>query len=491
MRLNKIMSIVLAVALVMSFAMSASAGSLYFSYDFPGADTAYETWRSAYPVQIVRDANETILASAYSGQFGSSDATAVAPNFAELRKLGYEAIIGGTYNNTNANTVFATNSNGNNVLDCGSTSTQHDLVFIPDSSWDGSANLNETYVVSYDVAFTDTHALVYSFNLNDVWGYNTTSGKNVEVGLFSVANGATHLNLQKDSQGGGPTFVPTTNTTFRLATGFKYDATKGHLVKAVGLDAENVMVDGTYQLAGVKTVEALNVPIGAKHPVVGKIRMYTIDTTAGFNVTADIDGEERVAVDTGSTTITFSHPVADVTADDAVFTLKKDGATVSTLSAGAITTGTVNGSYVSTVDVDLPALVEDAEYEIVVSGVKNELGEALADGTISFSTPKPDLTFDIDITNATVGAMSEATAAISNNTLDQTKAVSVIYGVYTAAGKLVDVVYANETVAAGKTATISAGIKLASDAAKAKVMVWDGLNAISPVTGFVGVDVAQ
>ena len=220
--------------------------------------------------------------------------------------------------------------------------------------------------------------------------------------------------------------------------------------------------------------------------------MYTIDDTEGFKVTADgIDDNKRVPVGTRSVAITFTQPVSDVTADAAVFTLKKGTETVDTLSGDIVTAGTVGGSYVSTATLTLPELEEGADYEIVVTGVKNELGAELTDNTISFSTPKPDITTAAPtITNATVGAMSEASVAVSNNTVDESKTISVIYAVYNNAGALCDVVYVNDTVAADTTATISAGIKLGSDAAKVKAMVWDGLSNINPFTGFVSADVA-
>ena len=133
-------------------------------------------------------------------------------------------------------------------------------------------------------------------------------------------------------------------------------------------------------------------------------------------------------------------------------------------------------------------------YEITVSGVANELGATLADSTISFSTPKPE--FEISeptISNATKGAMSEASVTIANNTASTSKYISLIYAVYNTAGTLADVVYANDTVAAKTTATITAGLKLGDDAVKAKVMVWNGLdlNAVNPFRGFVDANVAQ
>ena len=294
------------------------------------------------------------------------------------------------------------------------------------------------------------------------------------------------------SQATGTNLGLTTGDTKRVAFGFKYDSDNSVLKREFAVNGVSKGTNGTFELSNMSTVEGITFALKpGKTPNIGKLRMYTIDNTEGFKVTSTVDGEKRLPVDTSSVAITFTQPVSDVTAGAATFTLKKGTETVDTLSGNIVTAGTVGGSYVSTATLTLPELEEGADYEIVVTGVKNELGAELAKSTISFSTPKPDITTAAPtITNATVGAMSEASVAVSNNTVSTPKTVSVIYAVYNRAGALCDVVYVNDEVAADTTATISAGIKLGSDAAKVKAMVWDGLSNINPFTGFVSADVA-
>ena len=247
-------------------------------------------------------------------------------------------------------------------------------------------------------------------------------------------------------------------------------------------------------LENMKSVDGLNYLICANFPAVSDVKMYTVGKSDALAVTSDINGKE-VALSTDKVTLTFSQPVYEKSLNANSITVTADGEELSGVTLGDITTtGTVGGVYTSSVDVNLPALAMSTNYEITVSGVANELGATLADSTISFSTPKPE--FEISeptISNATKGAMSEASVTIANNTASTSKYISLIYAVYNTAGTLADVVYANDTVAAKTTATITAGLKLGDDAVKAKVMVWNGLdlNAVNPFRGFVDANVAQ
>ena len=514
MRLKRLMSVVLAVVLVMSLAMSASAGSLYLSYDFDNS-VGYKTWRTAQGSNSLTDAEGNTIVGNNSGNYNVLVAD-------KIRTAGTTRIfVAGSYLNygieeNNTNTVFVQNPNGNWVIDCGSTSTQHQIAFVTDQTWDGSVNTNETYVISYDMAYESEASGSTKVVSSNGTNYTITSHypkASNDYGIFHASGLATDgtsykfVPIMANKGGYGATMYGTGGTggvtfasvfgafeyghAYRIATGFKYDASKSELLRTTAADGK-VWETNWADSNALKNIDAAVFRIGGYSPLFGKIRMYTINDAEGFKVTAPIDGEDRASVDTSVVTLTFTHPVSEVSFEDAEITFTANGADASDdIIVGDVVTGTVGGSYVSTVDVTLPALALSTDYEITITGVTNELGTALADNTISFSTPKPDITTSATITGAAVGSMSEASVAVSNNTVSTPKAVSVIYAVYTSAGKLVDVVYANDTVAAGTTATISAGIKLGTDAAKAKVMVWDGANLVNPFTGFTSATVAQ
>ena len=474
MRLKRLMSIVLAVALVMSFAMTASAAStLYYAQDFNYANTK----------QMQGDANNV----GSNGFFEKNNAATFSYDVPTYKANGKNMVVdhGGFFNESNTLTI---NGFGNTSL---KAPNDKGIGFFPTNSWDANA-ANQTYVISLDL---DTNN-ISTFSTN--YSYATVIG-NRGTAEAPVYNGARVLNMSTSGVQ-APTTAQATGTnlglaksdTKRVALGFKYDSANSVLKRDVAVNGVSLGTGGTFELSNMTTVEGITFALKpGKTPNIGKLRMYTIDDTEGFKVTSTVDGEKRLPVDTSSVAITFTQPVSDVTADAAVFTLKKGTETVDTLSGTIVTTGTVGSSYVSTATLTLPKLEEGADYEIVVTGVTNELGAELAKSTISFSTPKPPITTAAPtITNATVGAMSEASVAVSNNTVDESKTISVIYAVYNKAGALCDVVYANDTVAADATVTISAGIKLGSDAARVKAMVWDGLSNISPFTGFVSADVA-
>lgn len=477
MRLKRLMSIVLAVALVMSFAMSASAGTLYYAQDF-----------SQYNGDIMAMQNDVYIDTSLNGA-----GTQTYANIDTYRAEG-KSMVGHSVNifylaDDATDFALTVNGDGNYQLEqlTNARTSALNFGYIAPTSWDAVANTDETYVISMDI---NPVSIGYAANFMNVVG-KVGSAYNGPILLTRYPANA--MNLCTAANGwGGTTFIPAAaagGETIRFAAGFKYNATTGKMERVAASDCVAIAGATHDGIAALTTIEGIVYNSQSNRELIGNVKMYTIDTAEGFKVSSPVDGDSRVSTDYGTITLTFNHPVAEVTADDLVVTVTKDGEAYDMATVGDIETSVVNGEYVSTLDVDMP-LEENSAYEITVSGVKNELGSELVDGTVSFSTPKPDLTFAVSTSGMTVGSMGEATATIYNNTLSETKAVSVIYGVYTSAGKLVDVVYANETVAADSKATISAGIKLGADAAKAKVMIWDGLNAISPLNGFYGVDVA-
>ena len=485
MRLKRLMSVVLAVALVLSFAMSASAGTtLYVEENFKYADTA--AWKANVTTSPTFAANSSDIS------LESLDAQRAAgnKNFATSWLWTSD---GNTPNYIGQKwELAAANAKGNKYPLCTVTSNSA-YMFVASEDWDGKTNTHERLVISFDVEGNPNQAKNYFWSNAITYTGNATTPVYRGSSLGTQENDGT-VSTYKSFQSNE--LRTTAGEISRVAYIFEYDANLGKLVYKSSINGgeklSSAFLSGNTQLDNTTKVAGMHFNYGSKAPYVSAFKMYTIDKADTFAVSAPIDGEDRASLDTSVVTLTFNQPVYEAGFEDAEITFTANGSDASDdIIVGDVVTGTVGGSYVSTVDVTLPALALSTDYEITITGVTNELGTALADNTISFSTPKPDITTSATITGAAVGSMSEASVAVSNNTVSTPKAVSVIYAVYTSAGKLVDVVYANDTVAAGTTATISAGIKLGTDAAKAKVMVWDGANLVNPFTGFTSATVAQ
>ena len=228
------------------------------------------------------------------------------------------------------------------------------------------------------------------------------------------------------------------------------------------------------------------------------LKVYTLKTTEGaFNVSTAAD---VVPATTKSMKVKFSQPVNGTTYDKTAVTMTAGGEPLAYGTDFAVSDlteviGSEGGEIYAEATVSFMSdLAEDTEYEITFPGtIKNTIYTDLEGyNTVSFSTPKPEISIDgFDVIKG-FGTASEAVAEsfvadgtlqgasikLINNT-DVTKNVSVIYAVYSAAGHLTDVVYTDSTIAAGVTDTFETGATL-SETGSVKAFIWDGLTSLKP-----------
>ena len=307
----------------------------------------------------------------------------------------------------------------------------------------------------------------------------------------------------------------TPNVPHRTAFGFKKHTDNGGTGGASRTFAARIFaLDGAHQwtvdnkndgngkhaasttLSDVDRIGAFKISaFGGEGVGVGKaysnIKMYSVKNDS-FKLSI-VGATTNVPVDTKKVTVKFGNPVAEATFATSKIVVKKNG---TALDAAAYTVGNlvqyqgaVGGELYSTVDITLNTELEmNATYTVEATNtIANEIGTTLgANNVATFSTPKPAIV----LSNYKVNGVAGGTFTVDNtklqsaslnveNTTGAEKTVSVIYAVYTSAGKLKDVVFSNDTVAAGYTAEVGAGVVL-SEAGYVKTFVWNSMTSLEP-----------
>ena len=520
MRTKRILSLVLAIAMLASLTISASAASkVYYAEDFSGCTTVDEalaamfvnsgnTYSSATTSKVIADMtsqNKNILvykgnAQPMSSAYSSLDTDSSGVNWFKLRT---------TLTSAPSNEAF-------NV--------------VPNNTWDytSATGMNETYVISYDIKVAPGgQTATREFLVESLWTNGAETATNATDRVFAVramySNGAvTDYAAVRSYKAGTSSYnnAPNMNkdTVYKMAVGYKY-ATDAQGT-ALTYPYKTVAVNGavTSESTGAGATSATPILGGFRfngsnqaHALVGEsitnIRMYTIDNSEGaFNVSSTVSGE--VASSTVSVPVEFSQPVyassfvpanVTVTKTNASGTTELVYGTDFTVSAVEDVVGAVGAEIYSTATVtftdDLDA---SSEYTITFpETITNEIATPLG-GTynkVTFHTPTPDVTVknfvitknwedtDADAFDA-ANTLQGAALTLKNNTDAAINNIAVIYAVY-ASGKLTDVVYANGSIEAGKTTEIGAGVTLSTELAggKVKAFVWDGISSLKPHTG--------
>lgn len=462
MRFKRLMSIVLAISLVMSFAMTAFAGTLYYQKDFT-EDTWYDAWvKSIY--------QSDSIAFNYNDQAASFDVDSWRA------AVGNKSmIIGGRYL-LNAPTAskyleFRQSSNGDkHLVQIASTGQSYLLVFLPKTSWDATTE-NEAYIFSYDLESVG-HDVVANPLTFGMLG-KKDDGKAYMAKIASVfphtweTGGITYFVFGNETMTYDDPLIefPEANVEKRIAHKFVYDAENSVLSRMIGVDGKPGFKKlSTFDVADMKTVEAFATDLQNRNIGFGRIRAYTIDTAVGLVGEAEINGKTEVSTETRKVTIEFNQPVGAanviVTADD------KEVTGVTTEVREIISGNSIS----SEVDVIFPTdLSFETNYIIDISGVTNEVGDTCVSNDISFATTIPPkttftvsegLTEGVHITNY-AGKTVYVKATTVNNSLTTARG-KIIIGIYDDKGNLVKYASVSKTIASNSSVTFGASFKLAA-----------------------------
>ncbi|MBR5215883.1 MAG: hypothetical protein IKV80_06645 [Bacteroidales bacterium] len=500
--MKRFLSFMLALAMLASMAISASAATtLYYAQDFSGYNTTDEVladtanWKgnpsleSASTAVSKRDETNKSMLSQSSGIAGFSNS---APELVtDANGVNWFSL----HNSESVGTVNAW------------------FVVVPDNTWDYTAESakDETYVISYDIKVNSRGVRLNNNLFQQTLWTDATSSNNATDYLFklykndaaSEAAPITVLAMRRQYDGYGHEYTLANDTAYKFSASYtpRYNASTGAL-EAKG-PAKKTYVNGVTEnnsgnaeyADGKPNLAALAIKYAYDYTMqFSNIKMYTIDNSEGFKVSRI--GEGTIPTTGASVTVKFSQPVYAPTFD-------KNAVTIEGLTNGedflvSDVTEVVSGTDVySTATVRFLSKLEPAaDYDIVFpAATANEIAATLgANNTVTVSTPEPEVVVSNQIITKAWGTDAAATVStfaadgvygvsqdIKNNT-SEAKDFAVIYAVY-AGGKLADVVYTSENIAAGETTTIGTGVKLENVAGgQVKSFIWDGLTSIKPHT---------
>ena len=460
-KFSKILALALAVAMMLG--MTTMAATLYYKQDFNYTD-ATGMQGDAYNINS-------------NGFFYGRDSS-FSYDVATYKASGKNMVVchGGFFN---AKNVVKVNKFGNNSF--GVIANDKGMGFFPTNSWDATAaNQTETYVISLDV---DTSNLA---KFNEYYYFATVIG-NRGTAETPAYNGArlmtTSASEKADSYGLltpiaidpddpnhkralGNVLFNTVNDTKRVAFSFK--SASGGLTRDSFVDGEAIATGTTFELENMSTIEGITFNFKSDNytPYIGKLRMYTIDTTEDLVATADINGETGILPSTNKVTIKFNQPVGA-----ANVAVKANGAAVEGVTTTVRDVVSSDGSFVSEVDlIFADGVGYGKNYSIDLSGVKNDLGDACISNAVTFSTMAVSTDVKvyeglaegkaIEVANAAGKTVYvKATVANSNSVALSGK---VIIGIYDASGNLVKYASATKALAANGNAEFAAAFKLAA-----------------------------
>ena len=553
MKTKRILSLVLAFAMLAAVTVSASAAQsevyIYENFDYDSLDDFYKAYK-----WLNEDGTE--------GEYWKHSTRKTTINtayFTGLRAAGIDRTF--MYDSTNIGShpfpywSLAANSNGDNayynVAQADLSSRSERLYFIPEKSWNGVQKADEAFVISYDLEVLD-----HRFTDDTVTGTYTKTGTKYtttpNVGSMLVNYAPVTINAEKADgtytyvsmnnfgyvteiaytpdpdaelaegvdEAGTYEFKVTgfnvqdgrsgaygTSYTFGIGDGNVHNFTSVITKKSDTALQRKAYHDGTLyhtnyitkNLDADLTIHGVAYDNGTwvseKHT---NFKVYTLKTTEGaFNVSA---AAEVVPASAKTLKVKFSQPVNAVTYDKTAVTMTAGGEALaygSDFTVSDVTEVIENegGEIYSEATVSFTTdLAEDTDYVITFPAeIENTMSTKLEGyNAVSFSTPAPEISieaFDVIKGFGTAaetavegftadGTLYGASIKLTNNT-EAVKNVAVIYAVYSANGKLNDVVYTDSTVAAGATDTFETGTAL-SEAGTVKAFIWNGLESLKP-----------
>ena len=511
MRLKKLMSLVLACAMALSLVTVASAADtrIYFIEDFSGYETA----------------NDYFYTAAYDNAQETATVSKTAPEGA-VTFWGRKTTNSGSVSNYSK---FVTNSFGSKAYqlytDELAASADHSsqktgnyvYTYHLDQAWDFAVNTDETFVITYE--YTSDQFAGITSTLHNYAGtmhtYFTNSDKSAtssfsmlrerttagtaasgtegEEGYVAATRPDTYIVNFPDGQGGasqiGTNVTPTNGTTIRTAVGISYNtATNPYRYYAVDGELKATgTVDRSKFTAATKLYAFDKWWYGHMKESIANIKAYTIKTD-DFKVTAETATDVPVTAKTMR--IYFSNIVSPATYAAPV--VKADGEPLAegTYNVGELKNviGDVGGEIYSYVDITFDSLKEGTTYTVEFpETITNEIGTTLEGKNVAtFTTKYPDVKFNnlavVGAANLVANGSLQKAKIVLENTTSASKAVAVIYAVYSANGQLADVVYVNDEIVANETAEIEVELKYAA-AGTAKSFVWDNMSALRPYTG--------
>lgn len=450
--MKKHLSLMLVVLLLLSMtAFATPATKVYLSFDYPEPGTNFEVWRT-----------ENTL-----GQNAINNATTVdIPTF----RAGTKKIVnGGIYLNTNSNTSFVLNANGNSMLENKSGVTQHDYLFLTKESWDGSVNKDETFVLSYDLSVTSNYVQGANYSLNKVFGKGSDD-KYTWESILGTYKGEKFI-AQAEGQMGGPEYEYTRGATVRHGIGFKYNETESRLYRRAALDGTVWYGLSKGYRPAISTIEAAVFPIGSKHPSIAKIRMYTINDTIPFAISAAEDG--TVSPLAKKLTFKFNRPI--VALKENQVSMKVGTEDFTKFKLGEVKMVETETEIYSTVEILFDAILdENALFTLTIDeNVTDEIGNKIGstNNKAEFSTGNYPV-FESEI-SATGMESGDSLTTIENKTTtfnasfkntDDTAIDAIIFvGVYSEADdKLIGYSFAKTNIASGATQSVGFGTKVKS-----------------------------
>lgn len=506
MRMKRFLSFVLAVVMLASLTISASAAKLYFELDFDKYNTINEFTDTL--TEVATRSTNGALAHRASGlgnvTWGASNTEAdfvtsdgfVRPSLTAINGTNWFTIISHEF------TTLQNEKNSNGYL-----------YAVTDEGWDYVNTPTETYIVSFDYMVNPleslaTSALSAQDNIGVIFAKADESASTTSKAFYvnrvdAFAGDQVDLSTYTGKYNSTiKTQTMANNTAYKLAVGYTYAEGKNIPQKAMAIngvvDSMIINDDATNATPEIRgLVWNYKWHVGSSF---ANLKMYAVEN-GGMTVSRIGTGD--VATSTVAVPVKFSQPVYAPTFNPANVTVTVNGEplaygddfTVSGVTEEVSGTGASAEVYSKATVTFCDNLEAASVYEITFpAAITNEIGTAIANRTVTFNTPSPDVVVGNKLITKAWGTDSAENvgAFVKNdglygaslditNTTENNKAVAVIYAVY-AGGKLKDVVYANDTIAAKATATIGAGVELSSDATAVKAFIWDGLTSLKPGT---------
>ena len=455
MRTKRILSLVLAIAMLASLTISASAtqSEIYYVQKFdyndnPAAETTavdalladfaeqkqigsttptkyggsvtFETDDEGNPTNVIKALSSS---KALEGGTSGDNGIAIPYMWSKANSLSKRMFLYTTTAGTlskNRSTI-AVNANGNKAFNPYGQITADsysDIYFVPKASWNAVANNDETFVLAYEISSAKTEAtgkvanaskdtVVFSAVADDATHYShgtlytayTYSGDNildyVNYSSKKLTNNEVHEVVVAFSKNASNDYLSFQKYFDGVADG----SLSSPKVTSRVMDATGTYT-GTTVSYNATTVEMIKMSFRTGWQLsIADMKMYTLKNAAGaFNVARTTGGVVSTTV--GTIPVKFSQPVEPTSYDaDAVTITGTNETGTVTLYNGtdfevSDVTEVIEGEEIySTAEiVFLTELAEATEYTITFPGVKNTIAKPL-DGynTITFSTPTPDV----------------------------------------------------------------------------------------------------
>ena len=547
MKTKRILSFLLAIAMLAAMTISASATQatkVYLAEDFTAEDGEMSTWLAENYFAYGTSSQDTIAVKGLMDRYND-------PERANGRPIMAHSTRGVLLSATQS--AFITNSLGSPAIkfvDKTAIKDAHSknasLAFVPYEPWNALENEDETYVISYEIQFDipdvewlggtageASYGYICFTDSADRGAETTTQSRDRLLTLrhkitdmdenteddvkdYQVTDIQVEMFNNKNSNGGYKALrmseeTLVTGKAYRLAQGFYHDPNyaKSPIVKIFAVDGNfsqktngNTDMGATNEMTHPYFAAYQTGYAYATGTSMANFKMYTIKNGVGaFNVSTTAG--DVVPAKAKVIPVKFSQPVAPENFDATAVTVTKNGEALVYGADYSVTeldqyVGENGGETYSTANVVFEQLDMSSEYVITFpTTITNEIGTTLAEGynKVEFITPEPDIKVNgFDIIKGFATADEEV---VENFVADGNLQVAKLaVENTTTAAKNVAVIYAvygangqlNDVVYANnEVEALSEANVMAgttlSAAGTVKAFVWDGISSLNPHTG--------